>query len=132
EAAYIAESDWIAYRDGRVTTVAQYKLVDDVEQSSFQSGLRFATGRAKPSYDAYRLPIWVVKHGSRVTVYGQVRPAVDGAAGPVEVQVAAGPGAAFQTVQTVAVTSPKGQFTVKLPASGAVWRLRWHGIVCRE
>jgi hypothetical protein len=132
QAAYIDQSDWIAYRDPRVRMVAQYKLVDDAEQSSFQSGLRFTDGRAKPSYDAYRLPIWVVKHGSRVTVYGQVRPAPDGAAGQVEVQSAAGSGAAFQTVQVVDDTSPKGQFTVKLPASGTVWRLRWNGITSRE
>ena len=50
------QSDWIAWRDPRVRAVAQYKLVDDASPSSFQSGLRFADGRAKPAYAAYRLP----------------------------------------------------------------------------
>ena len=72
---YINQSDWMAYRDRRVRAVAQYKLVDEASLSSFQSGLRFVDGRAKPAYDAYRLPIWVSGRGSRLRVYGQVRPA---------------------------------------------------------
>ena len=65
----------MAYRDRRVRAVAQYKLIDEASLSSFQSGLRFLDGRAKPAYDAYRLPIWVSGRGSRLRVYGQVRPA---------------------------------------------------------
>ena len=61
--AYINQSDWMAYRDRRVRAVAQYKLVDEAPLSSFQSGLRFLDGRAKPAYDAYQLPIWVSGRG---------------------------------------------------------------------
>ena len=50
QAEYINQSDWIAYRDKRIRTVAQYKLVDDTVVSSFQSGLRFWDGRrSRPS-----------------------------------------------------------------------------------
>ena len=41
QAEYINESDWIAYKDSRVRSVAQYKLVDEPDVASFQTGLRF-------------------------------------------------------------------------------------------
>ena len=75
QAEYINQSDWIAYRDRRIRTVAQYKLIDDTVVSSFQSGLRFFDGVPKPAFDAYRLPLWVKRKGAaRLRVYGQVRP----------------------------------------------------------
>jgi hypothetical protein len=132
QAAYINQSDWIAYKSGRVKTVAQYKLVDDVPQGSFQSGVRLTDGTAKPSYDAYRLPIWVSGTGAKATVYGQVRPAGDSTPVQVELQHAAGSGSAFQTVQVVNVASRKGTFTVPVANQGGLWRLRWNGIVSRE
>src|SRR5215211_2922884 len=107
--AYINQSDWMAYRDSRVRGVAQYKLVDEAALSSFQSGLRFLSGRPKPAYAAYRLPIWVSGRGSRLRVYGQVRPAADST--PQVVQIQHRPrGGAFTTVKTVTVRSRKGQF----------------------
>jgi hypothetical protein len=133
-AEYINQSDWIAYKNARVKTVAQYKIVDDQSvPAGFQMGLRaFSGGGRKPAYDAYRLPIWVSGRGSTVTVYGQARPADPGAAGQVEIQSAASPGASFQTVQTVPVTSANGTFTAQVPRSGAVWRLRWNGLTSRQ
>ena len=62
------------YNNARVRTTAQYMIADDAnEVRGFQSGLRFAadwrSGARKPSYDAYRLPIWVARrcagHGLR-------------------------------------------------------------------
>jgi hypothetical protein len=94
--------------------------------------VRTTNGTPKPSYDAYRLPIWVSGRGSKATVYGQVRPAPDSTPEQVEVQHEAKAGAAFQTVQTVTVSSRKGQFTVKVANQGGLWRLRWNGIVSRE
>ena len=132
QATYMNQSDWIAYKNPRVRTVAQYKLIDDIPQSSFQTGVRTTNGRPKPSYDAYRLPIWVSGRGAKATVYGQVRPAPDATPEQVEIQHAAKAGAAFQTVLAVAVSSPKGQFTVKVANQGGLWRLRWNGIVSRE
>ena len=120
QAEYINQSDWIAYKNPRVHTVAQYKIVDDQNiGSGFQMGLRlFATGAPKPAYVAYRLPIWVSGKGANVTVYGQVRPAENGTAQTVDIQNAASAGAAFKTVQTVPVTSANGTFT----AAGAQLR----------
>ena len=70
--------------------------------------------------------------GAQLTVYGQVRPAADGATETVEVQHAAGPGSSYQTVQSVTVNSLKGQFTVPVANQGGLWRLRWNGITSRE
>jgi hypothetical protein len=134
QAEYINQSDWIAFKNPRVHTVAQYKIVDDQNiGSGFQMGLRlFATGAAKPAYAAYRLPIWVSGKGANVTVYGQLRPAANGTAQSVDIQNAASSGAAFKTVQTVPVTSANGIFTAQVPNAGGVWRLSWNGITSRQ
>ena len=65
QSEYINQSDWIAYNNKRVKTVAQYKIVDDVNiAAGFQMGLRLFNGGArKPAYDAYKLPLWVVRQG---------------------------------------------------------------------
>jgi hypothetical protein len=132
QAAYMNQSDWIAFRDRRVRSVAQYLLVDDRDLAGFQTGLRFVSGRAKPGFAAYRLPLWVTRRGSRLTVYGQVRPAADRAAGQVEIQVARRPGRPFRTVKRVNVTSLRGQFTATMRARKGVFRLRWQGLVSRR
>jgi len=132
QADYVNQSDWIAYRDPRVRAVAQYKLVDEASLASFQSGLRFLDGRPKPAYDAYRLPIWVSGRGSRLRVYGQVRPAPDATPQVVLIQVRPPRGGAFATVKTVTVRSRRGHFLVRVPARPGVWRLAWGGLLSRE
>ena len=76
--------------NSRVKTVAQYKLIDDAPSSAFQSGVRFINGTAKPAYAAYQLPIWVVKKGANVLIYGQLRPGADSAPLQINVQHASG------------------------------------------
>ena len=131
QADYVNQSDWMAYRDSSVKSVAQYKLVDETAISSFQSGLRFIDGSPKPAYDAYRLPIWVTRSGSNVRVYGQVRPAADSTPQQVDIQVKPA-GGSFATVQSVTVSSLKGHFLQTLPARSGTWRLSWNGLVSRE
>ena len=134
QSEYINQSDWIAYNNKRVKTVAQYKIVDDVSiAAGFQMGLRLFNGGArKPAYDAYKLPIWVSKKGSALTVYGQVRPADAGSAGNVEIQNAPTGSSAFKTVATVPVTTANGTFTAEVPDTGGVWRLAWNGLTSRQ
>ena len=132
QAEFINQSDYIAYRDKRIQSVSQYKLIDEAAISSFQTGLRFVDGNPKPAFDAYKLPIYVVRRSSGVRVYGQVRPAADGSSQSVTLERAEGSGAPFATVQTIAVTSAKGHFVVDVPTSGGRWRLRWNGITSRE
>ncbi len=126
QAEFINQSDWIAYRDGRVRSVAQYKLIDDTVVSSFQSGLRFFDGVPKPAFDAYRLPLWVKRKGAaRLRVYGQVRPLAAGATTDVELQNAALGAGPFRTVATVMVRSVNNTFVRTIPRREGRWRLRW-------
>jgi hypothetical protein len=125
QAEYLNQADWMAFRDPRVRSVAQYKLVDEPALSSFQSGLRYVDGRPKPAYDAYRLPIWV--SGRRL--YGQVRPARNGSRQVVSVQRQRR--GAWATVKRVTVRSRRGHFLTRLPRRG-VWRLEWNGLVSRK
>jgi hypothetical protein len=133
QAEYINESDWIAFRNPRIRTVAQYKLVDDRAVSRFQSGLRFADGRAKPAYDAYRLAVWVRRRGpSRLRVYGQVRPPAPGDVSRVEIQNAPFGSTDFRTVATIDVRSRNGTFVRTLPRREGRFRLRWGSVLSRE
>ena len=126
QAEYINQSDWIAYRDKRIASVAQYKLIDDTVVSSFQSGLRFWDGLPKPAFDAYRLPLWITRKGSsRLRVYGQVRPLAGGATTRVALQNAALVAGPFRTVRTITVSSANNSFLVGIPRREGRWRLRW-------
>jgi hypothetical protein len=82
QAALINEKEEYAYRYWRLKSHSQYLLYDDrarsgplaVKWSGFQTGLRFASGRAKPSFNAYRFPIVVKRRARGVSIWGRVRP----------------------------------------------------------
>jgi len=133
QAEYLNRSDFIAYRTRRVRSVAQYKLNDDRAIGAFQTGLRFADGRRKPSWDAYRLPLYVVRSGSRALVYGQVRPADARAALAVEIQWRRNARARWRVVARRRVTSERGHFTARVGRRSGEYRLRWRdgGLVSR-
>jgi hypothetical protein len=121
QAVYINQSDYIAYRNSRVRAVSQYELADDPVISSFNTGLLRTSGKKKPSYNAYRLPIWVTRSGSGVRVWGQVRPA---GGAPQTVQIQNG-NKKFKTVKTVR-TSGRGYFLTRVShKAGNKWRLAW-------
>ena len=125
QAAYINESDWIAYGQSRIRSVGQYLVRDEQATRGFQTGLRYFRGAKKPAYAAYRLPIWVVGGRSSVTVYGQVRPARNGARERVEIQFKALGSATFRTLGTVTTTHRNGTFTARVSRRSGLWRLRW-------
>ena len=94
----MSRSEWIAYRNPRVASHAQYQMIDTpifepADRGLWQGGLRFADGRMKPGvYAAYRLPLFVRLLGpSRVEVWGAARPGGRGAA--VQIQSRTGKGA---------------------------------------
>lgn len=121
QAVYINQSDYIAYRNSRVRAVSQYELFDDPVMSSFNTGLLRTSGKKKPSYNAYRLPIWVTRSGSGVRVWGQVRPA---GGAPQTVQIQNG-NKKFKTVKTVR-TNARGYFLTRVGRkAGSKWRLAW-------
>jgi hypothetical protein len=127
QARYINESDYIAYHNSRVRAVAQYEMFDDPVIAVFQTGLRFKDGKAKPSYGAYRLPIWVTRSGSGVRVWGWVRPA-RGTAQTVQIQNGS---RKFKAVKTVK-TNSRGFFQVRVSHKpGPKWRFAWGGFTSR-
>jgi hypothetical protein len=72
-------SEWIAFRNPRVATYAQYTLRDN---DFWQSGLRRESGRPKRRvYEAFRMPLFVRSlGGNRVEVFGALRSASGGSA----------------------------------------------------
>jgi hypothetical protein len=123
QAAYLDESDWIAYRDGAVRGLAQYLLRDDPQLSGFQSGLEFSDGRPKPALASYQLPIWVVRSGVSVTVFGQVRRAPAGGGGTVRIQLRL-PHRSFSDFLTARVGA-RGFFVVRHWSRRGSWRAVW-------
>ncbi len=88
QAIWLNEGEYMTYRFSHVTSLAQFLLVDNTPNagavpgtrsywSTFQTGLIFASGRFKPAFESFRIPIWLPssRHGSHVTVWGQFRPA---------------------------------------------------------
>ncbi len=87
QAEFLGVAEYLLYRNPWISAFAQYLLDDDRAPSrllSFQTGLRFANGFPKPSYDAFASTL-VVRQRARgdVEVWGHVRPGQ----GPYEVQI---------------------------------------------
>ncbi len=122
QALWLNWSDFIAYNNRRVRTVAQYKLTDDISVSGFNTGLRLADGRLKPSWNAYRLPIYVVRAGSGARVYGQARAATGRV--PVRIEWRAAGRGAWRTLATTR-TSRTGHLSRKVSRRSGQFRLRW-------
>jgi hypothetical protein len=122
QAAYINESNWIAYRSRRVHSIAQYELFDEPEVGVFNTGLRFADGRPKPSLEAFRMPIWVDPSSRRVTVFGQVRPGSRGQAVRIQFRRRGGH---YHTRARVVLRSSRGYFVRHFRARDGYWRLTW-------
>jgi hypothetical protein len=144
QAAYLNQADYLSYVNPRVRSVAQFLLADSAPNplyhpgqydywDTFQTGLTFLSGRPKPSYGAYRMPIWLPRPdpraGTPVKVWGQVRPADRGSSQSVEVQWTSGHGG-WRTLEVAHTVAQTGYFItdVRLPGTGAV-RSRWSGSV---
>jgi hypothetical protein len=131
-AKYINWAEYLSYKNWRITTYDQYELQD---HGWFTTGLLTSGGSFKPSFYAYRLPVWlpvtVTGRGRSLEVWGCVRPAnfarIDtGQSQYVEIQFAAGSRGGFRNLTRVRITNSRGYFDVrvKFPSSGRV-RLAW-------
>jgi hypothetical protein len=83
QAEYNAIAEHIAYANPRVRSFSQYLLGDDKPRKArsrveryggFESGLRRANGKRKPSYAAFRLPLAAEAYGPSDVLWGRVRP----------------------------------------------------------
>jgi len=141
QSLYLNEAQYMAWRDPRVRTMSQFLLYDALPDSSFppgsqkywstfQTGLRFAGGRPKPSLGSYRLPLFlpdpVLGSSGSVLVWGMLRAAAPGSRQSVQIQWQSQTGGSYQTVATAAPDNPNQVFvvSVKLPGPGTV-RMAW-------
>jgi hypothetical protein len=80
QAGYLAVAEHMAYVNPRVVQFSQYLLTDDAPRTSgykyggFESGLISATGREKPAYQGFRLPLAAEAYGASDVLWGLVRP----------------------------------------------------------
>ena len=106
-------------------------MYDDKALHSFQTGLRFRSGKAKPAYEAYRLPIVVHSRGRRgVYIWGRVRPGTGTRYVQLRVRRAQRTGPRIHT-------NSRGYFGVKRKSQGQLplQGLRAHGLedqACRD
>jgi hypothetical protein len=129
---YRAIAERLAWGNPRVRAFSQYLLRDDrpiagesgrSRYGGFESGLRFATGREKPSLAGFRLSMAGLRSGRRrVALWGVVRPATE----PVQAEVEyADRGRGFRRLKTVR-TDARGYVTLKTAyRRGRSYRLRW-------
>jgi hypothetical protein len=111
---FMGEAEYLAYKNRRVVTFAQYPLVDDPGRiAGFQSGLRFHSGKQKPGvFAAFRRPFFARQSGSRVELFGAVRAA---GGGSVTLQTRTGKGK-WTTLRNASLNS-RGYFDVKVKVS---------------
>lgn len=87
---YLQEAAYMMWRNSRVKLFSQYLWQDEpldklsITAGSWQSGLYFEDGEAKPSAATFLNPFWVdlPRRSRKATIWGQVR-----SGGPVEVTV---------------------------------------------
>jgi hypothetical protein len=137
QAAWDVRAEYVAYRDRRVLSfnqfllrdtapVSEYPASDRRYWSTYQTGLRFADGRAKPALAAYRLPFLRLRHGR---FWGMVRPGAYGVAQTIRLERRANPKAPWTPAGTHTVTEPRGYFRLRLRSPGhAQYRFLWHDL----
>jgi hypothetical protein len=133
QAEFRSYSEKIAYDNPRVAAFSQYLLTDDEPKqdvpatekySGFESGLRTASGKAKPALFGFRLPLVARKaSGGKVKLWGLVRPAKG--ATDVEIQQHE-KGHAWRTLASVR-TNARGVWSrsANLGGESREWRVRW-------
>jgi hypothetical protein len=132
-----AWGEYLAYRNPRVASVAQFLLVDDGPVPgyrdtdprrwvSWQSGLLTRQRRAKPFLRDYQLPLHVRQNGRRARVFAGFRPARRGVVSFAQVQFAR-PGRRYMRVSDHSVRNPQGYLSlrVRIPGRGRL-RVAWY------
>jgi Cellulase (glycosyl hydrolase family 5) len=127
---YRAIAERLAYDQPRITAFSQYLLRDDPpvpgapraeRYPGFESGLRTNAGKAKAALTGFRLPLAAFRRGSRVSLWGLVRPA----GGRTTVTVEYRSGRSFKKLFTT-TTDSRGYFTRTTTfRSGRRYRLAW-------
>ncbi len=137
QADYITEGDHLAFLDKQVVAntqfllrdvpeIKKYKKGDKRRYFTYQSGLYFTNGKAKPSAEAYRFPFLVTdRTGSATTFWGQTRflPANTPVGVVIEYKA---PGQPNWAAAGLAQTNGQGFFTATVPTGAAgTWRAKF-------
>jgi hypothetical protein len=142
-AYYLNWAEYLSWRDPRIQSFDQYLLYDPEAATAtndwggYASGLFNFGGNPKPTYSAWRLPLYLpvttTTKGHSLEVWGCVRPAPyaildTNAAQTAQIQFEPASGTAFTTVQTVTLKGSGATCYFDLPVvfsgSGTV-RLEW-------
>jgi hypothetical protein len=145
-ATWLNEGEYMTYFMPRVRALAQFLLYDlppdrQYPRGSFgywvpfQSGLFFLNGQPKPSFFAFRLPLWIPRaiHGRSVAVWGELRPGPHTRSQSATLQfLGTGRSGRWRPLARVLSTNPEGFFLthVSIPRPGAV-RLAYAGALSR-
>jgi hypothetical protein len=139
QAQYLNESEFRAYINPLVRTLGQFLLRDDDGDTgvTFQSGLLTLKGDVKPSYAAFRLPVFLpvtsFEGRERVRVWGLIRPAANGTTQRATVEFRSRSAKTWRRVRTLTAEKGRGYVDarVRLPGTGRV-RLRWGDVTSRN
>lgn len=113
QAEYLGSAARRAQAAPRVDMLIHFLYRDDSSAAGWQSGLITRGGRAKPAYLAWQLPLaQVSRSGSRLVVWGQVRPG--SGRRPFRVQVSTGRG--WRWAGAARRTDARGFFRVTVSA----------------
>jgi hypothetical protein len=122
QAPYLAISEHIAYVNPRVAEFSQYLMRDDRRRGGFQTGLRTASGKKKPAYAAFRIPLAAERSGSRDALWGFVRPFRQSTTVVIQSKVGKH---AWKTLKNQQTTS-RGVYALSVRHhKGVVYRARW-------
>ncbi|MDQ6777102.1 MAG: hypothetical protein M3071_13000 [Actinomycetota bacterium] len=131
---YRSIAEYLAYLSPRVASFSQYLLADSppapgppAESFQFQTGLYLYAGHTpKPSYDSFRLPMVARRHGSKVSLWGLVRPARAAHSGGVVTVLSADRGQTTDRVLLRARYGSSGAWTAAASYQpGRHWEVRW-------
>jgi hypothetical protein len=130
--AYENWAEYLAWRNPQLRSWDHYLMLDPPagSPSKFVTGLKFANGASKPTYAAYRLPIYLPatsQHRGGLAVWGCVRPIYyEPSPQHAQIQLQPASGGSFKTVTSVSLDHSTCYFekVVRFPASGNV-RIAW-------
>jgi Cellulase (glycosyl hydrolase family 5) len=134
QAQFDAIDEHIAWSNPRVVAFSQYLLRDDPLSSGpagasvnggfigFQTGLETVSGKLKPLYYSWPLPLTVSKTRSGYALWGLVRPTTDVTKATVLIKPRGAH--AYRVLRTV-TTNSLGYWSLNSSTRAVDWRMRW-------
>jgi hypothetical protein len=130
QAEYRSISEYYGYRQSRVRAFSQYLMRDDAPRggsasqrwSGFESGLRTSDGKAKPAYEAFRLPLMAKRRSHDVYLWGLVRE--HGAAETVTIDYRNRGSGTWRRLKSDR-TDSRGYWSTTTSDRGRSYRVRW-------